>query len=196
MEKKRIFILNGHPARASLSHHLAETYGAAAQGAGHEIRVMHLHDMDFDPDFGFAGYAQTKPLEADLEQALENLRWCEHVVMVAPMWWGGVPAKLKGVFDRAFLPGTAFDPRQMKLGTPKPLLAGRTARVVLTSDTPDWFFRLVYRYGLIHQLRAQVFGYVGIKPVALSHFAAASHPKPERLGRWVKKVAALGAAGK
>ncbi|MDN3719732.1 NAD(P)H-dependent oxidoreductase [Roseibium salinum] len=34
--------------------------------------------------------------------------WCEHFVVVHPLWWGGLPAKLKGVFDRILLPGMAF----------------------------------------------------------------------------------------
>ena len=68
MAHKRIFILNGHPAENSLNRTLAESYAQAAQAAGHEVRVTHLHDISFDPDFGFGGYKELKPLEAELEQ--------------------------------------------------------------------------------------------------------------------------------
>ena len=44
MNKKRIFILNGHPAEVSLSKKLAETYADAAIAAGHEVRITHLND--------------------------------------------------------------------------------------------------------------------------------------------------------
>ena len=63
MTSKRIFVLNGHPAATSLTRTMAQTYAAAAQKAGHEVRITHLHDIDFDMDYGFAGYAQHKPLE-------------------------------------------------------------------------------------------------------------------------------------
>ena len=193
MTQKRIFILNGHPARSSLSHHFAETYARAAQTAGHALRLSHLHDLQFDADFGFGGYKEVKPLEPDLEQTLDSLRWSEHLVVLAPMWWGGLPAKLKGVIDRILLPGTGFDPRNIKYGFPAPLLSGRSARVIVTSDTPDWYFRLAYRSALKTQLRGQIFGYVGIKPMRMTHFSGASHPAPATVERWSRSVARLGA---
>ncbi|MEM6662828.1 MAG: NAD(P)H-dependent oxidoreductase, partial [Pseudomonadota bacterium] len=42
---KRIFVLNGHPARKSLSHDLAERYARAAREAGHQVKTTHLHDI-------------------------------------------------------------------------------------------------------------------------------------------------------
>ena len=193
MTHKRIFVLNGHPAASSLSRLFAENYLDAARKAGHDLRITHLHDLEFDPDFENGGYANSKPLEPDLEMVFDNLKWSEHVVLLTPMWWGGLPAKLKGLIDRTFLPGTAFDTRNTsKLGLPSPLLLGRTARVIMTSDTPNWFFRHVYKYAMIRQLRAQILGFVGFKPTRFTHFTGASHPETATVELWSKKVAELG----
>ena len=193
MNKKRIFILNGHPAEVSLSKKLTETYADAAIAEGHEVRITHLHDLSFDSDFGFAGFAKTKPLEPALEKVLEDLERSEHVVLASPMWWGGLPAKLKGMIDRTFLPGRTFDTRVLKGGLPSPLLSGRSARVLLTSDTPGWFLRIVYKNALIYQLRKQIFGFVGIKPARITHFSGASHAKPGVVDRWIGRVKKFGA---
>lgn len=193
MTGKRIYILNGHPGETSLSKLFCEDYAQAATKAGHEIRISHLNDLDFDPDFGSGDYKKQKPLEPDLKGVMNHLEWSEHVVLLTPMWWGGVPAKLKGLFDRVLLPGTAFDTREKTpLGMPKPLLTGRTARLIMTSDTPNWFFRLVYRNALIRQLRAQIFGFVGIAPLRVTHFSEASAPKPATVEAWSSKVNSLG----
>ena len=192
MPGKRILVLNGHPAPASLGKSISETYVQAAEGAGHDVRIMHLHDLEFDPDFGFAGYSKHKPLEPDLEAFQANLIWSQHLVMVTPMWWGGLPAKLKGLIDRTLLPGWAFDPRTVKMGMPKPLLAGRTARGIVTSDTPDFFFGLLYRKALFRQIKGQIFHFVGLKPAKITHFAPASHAETDRVEKWLKTVAALG----
>lgn len=187
---KRIFILNGHPAALSLSRTLAETYADAARQAGHEVRLVHLHELQFDHD-----YAENKPLEPRLDQLMQDLAWSEHFVMTTPMWWGGLPAKLKGLFDRAFIPGRAFDPRNLnRLGIPSPLLVGRSARVVFTSDTPGWFLRLVYKNALIWQLRRQILEFVGLKPARFTHLGPASHPKTGQVARWLEQVRHLGAA--
>ena len=104
---KKIFVLNGHPREASLSATFAQTYADAAQGEGHEVRVMNV---------------------GDLEGVLQSIEWADHVVLTSPMWWGGLPAKLKGLIDRSFLPGRTFDTKSGKF--PKPMLKGRTARVI------------------------------------------------------------------
>ncbi len=113
------------------------------------------------------------------------------------MWWGGVPAKLKGLFDRAFLPGRTFDTRTTNwMGMPAAMLSGRTARIIVTSDTPDWFLRLAYRNAMPRQLRDQVFGIVGIKPVRIAHFTGASHPEPGKVDRWIARARKYGAAAR
>jgi len=136
-----------------LSKLFSEDYAQAATKAGHEIRITHLHELDFDADFGGGGYKSLKPLETDLKSVVDNLEWSEHVVLLTPMWWGGVPAKLKGLFDRILLPGTAFNTREKTwIGMPKPLLRGRTARLIMTSDTPNWFFRMVYKSTMVQPI--------------------------------------------
>lgn len=188
---KRIFVLNGHPAETSQSHQFATAYAQSAEAQGHDLRVVHIRDLDFDPDYGFAGYSQQKPLEPDLEQVLENIRWCDHLVLTTPMWWGGLPAKLKGLIDRVFLPGTAFDPRAG--GLPKPLLTGRSARVIMTSDSPWWYFRFWLHRPLYWQLKRQILEFCGLKPTKITHFAPSSHPRAGQVDTRIEAVRKLGA---
>lgn len=194
MTHKRIFILDGHPAATSLSRSLAEAYAAAARASGHEVRVTHLHALRFDSDFGVSRFSEAKPLEPALEQVVGDIEWCEHLVLTSPMWWGGVPAKLKGLFDRALLPGRAFDTRVRKGTMPKPMLQGRSARVILTSDTPGWIMRFIYKNALIWQLRKQILGFIGITPSRFTWFSGASDAEPAMVDRWVSKVRYIGAA--
>ena len=73
--------------------------------------------------------------------------------------------------------------------------AGRSARVVVTSDTPSLFLRLLYRNALVWQLRGQILHFVGLRPARFTLFAPASHPKPGRVQRWLDAVGRLGASG-
>ena len=191
MSKKRIFVLDGHPAETSISRQLATAYVDGARASGHEVRVLHLKEMQFDMDYGFGGYKNRKPLEPQLEEFLNLLEWCDHFVMTAPMWWGGLPAKLKGLIDRSFLPGRTFDPRTK--GLPKPLLKGRTAQVILTSDSPWWYFRFLLHRPLFWQLKRQILGFVGFKPVQIVHFTGASHPSDKQVDAWLARTRELGA---
>lgn len=194
MKPKRIYVLNGHPGESSLSKLMAETYASAARAAGHDVRLTHLHDLEFDADYGQGGYENTKPLEPPLETVLENFEWSEHLVLTTPMWWGGVPGKLKGMLDRILLPGRAFDPRNPKrTGIPSPMLQGRTARVVVTLDTPGWFLRLIYGNAFIHQMRKQILGFIGFDPVRFTKLVGASHPKDGKVQGWTRQMQDIGA---
>ncbi|MEI2387186.1 NAD(P)H-dependent oxidoreductase [Breoghania sp. JC706] len=189
---KRIFVLDGHPAMGTLSHHLATSYAEGAKAAGHEVRIVNLSMLSFDID-QHPNYRELKPLEPDLAAVINNLEWADHVVIATPMWWGGLPARLKGLLDRALLPGRAFSTRETTaFGVPKPMLTGRTARMIVTSDTPGWFFRLIYRSALLVQMKRQVFDLIGLSPARFTLLARASHPKHGVVQRWLEMTAVLG----
>ena len=189
MAHRNILILDGHPAERSLSRLFAEKYAAAARSAGNHVEIVHLHDLAFDVDFGQGNYTAFKPLEPDLQRFMELVKWSDHFVLFAPMWWGGLPAKLKGLFDRAFLPGLAFDPRnKTKIGMPAPLLTGRTARFIVTSDTPMWFLRLVYKRAILHTVQGQIMKFVGMRPRAPLWFSGASDADDSKIQRWIGQV--------
>jgi putative NADPH-quinone reductase len=194
---QRIYILNGHPGPSSITRQAMDRYAAAARAAGHEVRITQLADLSFDADRGKAGYANAKPLEPVLEQALENLEWCSHFVLAFPLWWGGFPAKLKGWIDRVFVNGRTFTTEETtSMGLPAPLLKGRSARVLITSDTPRSFLRLAYGDAILRQLKGQILGFCGFRPVRVTFFAPASHPKPGAVDKLFAKMDQLGSAGR
>lgn len=193
MSSKKILVLNGHPAQQSLSQSLAGAYEAAAVEAGHDVRRHDLPQMQFDADYEQSGYKNTKPLEPDLERFLEDLEWADHLVLAMPMWWGAMPGKLKGMFDRVLLPGRTFDTRiTSMLGLPAPMLTGKTARVFLTSDTPSWALRLIYGNAIKNILTRQILGFVGLKPTRFTAFAPATDADEKKVSRWLQQASRLG----
>lgn len=190
---ERVLILNGHPGPSSTTRQAMDRYAAAAQEAGREVRLSQLHDISFDPDRGKAGYENAKPLEPVLQEALGNLEWCSHFVLAFPLWWGGFPAKLKGWIDRVLVLGRTFTTQETTpLGLPAPLLKGRSARVLITSDTPRAFMWLAYRDAILRQLKGQILGFVGFKPVKITFFAPASDAKPDAVKDLFSQMDQLG----
>lgn len=190
MTDKKVVILDGHPAPDSLARGLAETYANSAKAAGHEVRIHHLHDMSFDMDFGVNRTRYGKELEPVLSAFMEDVKWADHVVITFPMWWGNMPAKLKGLFDRALLPGLAYDPRNpLRTGQPAPLLGGRSCRVMITGDTPGWVQRWIFGNALQRHLKGQVLGFIGLKPVKVSYFGGIKDAQPTAIEAYLKTAA-------
>ena len=186
----RIFIWVGHPRETSLSAGLADAYarGAAAEGA--DIRRMNLHDMDFDPNLAF-GYEKRMTLEPCLETWRENILWANHLCWAYPYWWGGMPAKMKGVLDRAFLPGFA-----MEYHTDDPwwdrLLKGRSADVLINADSPAWWDQIMYGRPGKNQVENLVLKFSGIRPVRTLQVGTVKTAKPAKIEKWLKQAEARG----
>jgi len=188
----RIFVLVGHPRRESYCAALADAYAEAARAAGHEVMLRHLADVDVTlaaPDY--AKVDPAPPAWVLREQA--DIAWAEHWVLAAPMWWGGLPAAMKAYLDQVLLPGFAFRYRAKGQGWDK-LLQGRSARLLLTADTPPFVLHWLWGFPLERQLRRQVFGFCGIS-AKTTLFAPIKPSDGDRRAGWIKQVAALGHRG-
>ncbi|MDP3354316.1 MAG: NAD(P)H-dependent oxidoreductase [Polaromonas sp.] len=183
---KRILVILGHPSSDSFCSALADSYAEAARRGGHEVKLLRLGDLKFDVVL-HAGFKKIQELEPDLILAQESILWAEHLCFVFPIWWGGVPALLKGFLDRAFLPGFAFKYRA-GAAFPDQLLKGRSAHILVTMDTPPWYFRWIYRMPAIHQMRKTTLEFCGIKPVKVFSFGPVLGSKPAQREAWLQKA--------
>lgn len=187
---KKILVINGHPNDESLNAQLATKYSEGALQAGHDVKVVHLSHLKFDPIL-HKGYQKIQELEPDLIQAQKDILWAEHIVFVYPMWWGTVPALLKGFLDRTFLPGFAFKYRKNDPFWDR-LLKGRSGRIILTTDAPWWWNFFVNWNPSIRMMKTTVLEFCGIKPVGVTQFDSLKTRKPEEIEKYLKKTFALG----
>jgi len=187
---QRILVILGHPSEDSLSGALARAYVEGANQSGHQVRSIALGNMRFDPILR-QGYNRIQPLETDLVTAQEAITWAQHIVFVYPIWWGSIPALLKGFFDRVFLPGFAFQFKKDALRV-EALLAGRTAHLLVTMDTPPWYYRWIYRMPGHHQMKRTILEFCGIKPVKLSTFGPVKNASAATREQWLNQARSLG----
>lgn len=192
MPNKKILIINGHPDAESYNAALADTYRQAALSSGAEVRVINVRDLQFNPNLQF-GYRKRTELEPDLLAAQDDIRWAEHLVWVYPVWWGGLPALLKGFIDRVFLPGFAFQKRENSVWWDK-LLTNKTARIVCTLDQPAWYYWLVNGRPGYYAMKKMTLEFCGIKPVKVSTIGPIRLSKDSYRQAWLAKIQALGRA--
>ena len=186
---KRVLIILGHPSIDSFCGAIATRYFEAATQAGCEVRIVQLGALNFDPVL-HEGYNQIQTLEQDLLDAQADIMWAEHLVFVFPLWWGGVPALLKGFIDRTFLPGFAFKYRQGKV-FPDKLLIGRTAHLLVAMDTAPWYYKWVYWMPGLHQMRKHTLAFCGIKPLTTLMFGPVLTSTTTQRQRWLQQAMAL-----
>lgn len=186
----KILLLQGHPDAGAphFCHALADAYAESAQRAGHEVRRLDIATLDF-PVLRSRREWEGEPVP-DIRRAQDDLHWCEHIVLVFPLWLGEAPALVKAFLEQALRPGfavPAFD------GSDKSLpLKGRSAHLIVTMGMPGWFYRLFYRAHGLKSLTRNVLQFVGIKPVQWT-LAGMVEGKPATRQALLEKVRALAA---
>jgi putative NADPH-quinone reductase len=189
---KNILLILGHPSKDSFSNALLEAYKKGAESEGAAVKTIYISDLDFNVNLS-DGYrtGDGMELEEDLVKSQELILWADHVVLAFPNWWGFMPAITKGFIDRIFLPGFAFKHQSGKI-FPEKLLKGKSIRVLVTMDTPKFWFYLVYRASQYQILKNIVFGYVGFDPVKFSTFGFMRKSTDKQRQNWLQKVMNLG----
>lgn len=193
----RILIVIGTPLPDTLTHALAGAYADAARQAGADVRVIDLaHDPIPDHprhrDELRAPRTETdRPLDPAVARYVDEVAWADHLAVFHPQWWGTMPAALKAFIDRVFLSGFAFRYRERSSLSEK-LLAGRTARVVMTMDSPRFWNRLVYRGAAEASLTRATFGYCGVRTIGITRLTPVRFGTPATRAAWITRVARLG----
>lgn len=194
----KIYIFLGNPDKeGTLGASLADTYESAARAAGHEVRRANIGDLSFDPIL-HKGYRTIQELEPDLKQVQEDVKWCDHFVVVYPIWWSTMPAILKGMIDRMWLPAFAF--RFIKTPSGKStmgwhrLLKGKTARVIVTLKNQAWLEHFMYG-NFTSDIANAILRFSGFK-VCITEVGNAEALSERAKTAWQKRITTLARAGR
>ncbi len=194
MSIKKILLINGHPDKESFCFALAVAYKNGAASSGAEIKEIIVRDLQFDPNLQF-GYRKRTELESDLIDAQEKIKWADHLVWIYPVWWGSLPAILKGFIDRVFLPGFAFQKRKNSVWWDK-LLTGKSARIISTLDQPAWYYWLINRQPSNNAMKKLTLQFSGINPVRVTTIGPIRLSKETYRQNWLRKIEELGQLNK
>ena len=197
MRVKKILVLLGHPDKSGFCGEMADAYCESARAAGHGVDRLDIGEMQFDPIL-HKGYRERQELEPDLARFQQILTAADHFVIIHPVWWTGMPAILKGLFDRAWLPGSEFRYIKTKAGKRTifwhRLMRGKTARIITASGTQPFLVRLLPG-NVNSQLKWGILWFAGFS-VSTTWFGPSENIPEGRKARWLQRVGQLGRKGK
>ncbi len=145
----RFLVVYCHPVPESFGAALRDTVLEAIRARGDEVRLIDLYGERFEPVM-FAderrSYNEGAPADPAIAAHIERLRWAEALLFVYPTWWYGLPAMLKGWFDRVWATDVAF--KLGEGGQIVPLLTNiRKLGVITTCGAPWWLSLLMGQPG-------------------------------------------------
>jgi NAD(P)H dehydrogenase (quinone) len=188
-------VLAGHPQATSFNAALIAAYVAGAERAGATVEVIDVSTLQFDPVLrqahGASSLAEAlHDEEPDLARVRASLLQSSHLTFVFPVWWVGLPAALKALVDRVFLPGWAF--RYGDSPLPVGLLGGRSARYVATMDSPALWYHLVQKDALGGSFGRGTLRFVGLSPVTRTLIHGVRSLNEPARKRWLVRLEETG----
>ena len=141
----RVLVIYCHPVAESFAAAAHATVLAALAEAGHDVTDVDLYAERFDPVMSRQerlDYLNTARNERLVKRYDDQLLAAEAILLVYPAWWYGMPAMLKGYFDRVWLPGVAFDVAPDGQVNTERLQRIRRILVVTTYGASWWMVRV------------------------------------------------------
>lgn len=141
----KVLVVFSHPVAESYARALLDRCVADLGDAGHEVTVKDLYAEDFRPVLSAQerrDYEDVPHNREAIAAEVAALEAAQGLLLIYPTWWYGMPAMLKGWFDRVWVPGVAFglDPqRGISIHTLRQI---DRLMVVTTYGAPGWFIRI------------------------------------------------------
>jgi len=116
----RVLVIYAHPVETSFHAAMHGRVVEALRKAGHEVDDCDLYAEGFNPVLSREerlNYHDTSINQRPVKTYVERLQRADALVFCFPVWCFGLPAILKGWFDRVLMPGVSFnisDPAHVK----------------------------------------------------------------------------------
>ncbi|MCM8775297.1 MAG: NAD(P)H-dependent oxidoreductase [Candidatus Omnitrophica bacterium] len=181
-----------HPNPKSFNHAVKETFVLALKQKGQDVRVRDLYDLNFDPVLKGSDFAafQEGNVPEDIRREQEQIRWADVITFIFPIWWTGMPARMKGYIDRVFSHGFAYVMDEKGL---RGLLGSKKMIIFNTCGTPeDVYIRSGMRKSIEQIFQEGIFGFCGMKVIGHKFFGAVptvSNDERAKMLEEVKRIA-------
>ncbi|MCP9328699.1 NAD(P)H-dependent oxidoreductase [Liquorilactobacillus satsumensis] len=127
-------IIYSHPWSGSFNHFVLEKTVRQLKDAGDEVDIIDLHKDQFVPNYTAADlklFSKGQYADPLADSYSQRLKQADKLVLIFPIWWFGLPAMLKGFFDKVLLKGQAYDEIDHQL---KGLLHIKEALILTTGN--------------------------------------------------------------
>lgn len=152
-----ISILYAHPYDKSFNHAVLETVKNKLDQQGKEYNVIDLYADGFNPVIDAASlrlYSKGETADPLAAKYLDLLLKSDEFIMIFPIWWGMMPAIVKGFFDKVMLSGTAYQYSETGELIPNKINIGRTLIFTTSQSATDRFASFFDDYLNSHVLEA------------------------------------------
>jgi len=144
----KVLIIFSHPDNnIGISFAVLKSIKEELAQKGAEFEVLDLYKMNYDPILKISELytAGNREVSAENLQIQQKIAAADRLAFIYPVWWGGMPAILKGFVDRVFTPGFAYKYRRDKFikFLPDKLLPAKKVAAFVSFGSPKFVYTML-----------------------------------------------------
>ncbi len=183
-----IHLIIDHPDPTSYNHAVKNAFLQGIDTEKHEVNIIDLNVDQFDPIMSkeeLDMYEKGGIPNDKIKEYQRRLKNADHLVLIFPIWWMVMPARMKGWMDKVLLPGFAFSQQV----PPRPLLTNiKTATIFTTTAVSDEKHRLDFNNALEWVLCKGTLKFIGVDNIQWFNFGETGLCDAEKHREWLQFV--------
>ena len=166
-----VLIIYAHPDTGGHNKSILDHVTADLNRRDVSFEVVDLYKMGYDPVLHEKEHytAGNRHVSAQNKRFQKKIGKAQRLVFIYPVWWGLMPAVLKGFLDRVLTPHFAYRYRKLPFtffglhARPIGLLKGKKAAAFMTIGAPRWLHRIFSRDAQQFLIKRNILGFCGIR---------------------------------
>ncbi|MFK8297089.1 NAD(P)H-dependent oxidoreductase [Capnocytophaga cynodegmi] len=188
--EEETIIIYAHPYEKSFNYAILQETKKLLEIKGEAYRIIDLYAEKFNPVYTkeeLALFSKGQALDPQVLHYQQYLKQAKRLIFIFPIWWGDVPAIVKGFFDKIFLKTLTYE--ETKLGTLKGKLTNiKKALIITTATAPTFYLKFfggnaIQKIVINHTLKS-----VGVKKGKWLNCGATNKTTDEKRRKFLKKL--------
>jgi len=127
-----------------------------------DYSLIDLYKDKFDPclqadEHYVSGNCNISPKVKSYQKKINQ---ADYLIFIFPIWWAGMPAILKGFFDKVLTPGFGY---KYEGSIPRKLFRDKKALVFMTAGGPSVYTKMIQGNRPEKNIKNDILGFLGIK---------------------------------
>ena len=186
-------IIYAHPYNGSFCHAVKEKIIETLKKNDEEYNIIDLYEDKFDPVMSgddLRLYSKGETTDPNVDKYLNLLSKTSIIYLIFPVWWGVMPAILKGFFDKVFLPKRAYTPK--KSGQMEPAFPEIKKAVIFnTLGGSKSYHNDTLKFPVKRVVGNTTLKVIGIKDIDIIQFDSMKKSSEELREKWLNQTAEI-----
>lgn len=166
-EVKKTLVIYAHPQTKGHCSYFLQEVEAYFKDKSKDYTLLDLYALSYDPVLKASEHytSGNREISGDTKKYQDLIAESNYIIFIFPVWWGQMPAILKGFIDRVLTPGFAYKFKKLigSIYVPDGFFKDKRTVLFITSGTPRWQYLIGVSASPVRVIKKMILNVIGIK---------------------------------